>query len=70
MLLQAAFLLGNVQWADTHEARLVLELLGYPKAQGPWHLVIVRLIPRPRVALPVWILQPTRRLLTCRVHTT
>lgn len=42
VLLQAAFLLGNVQWADTHEARLVLQLLGYPKAQDFWHLALVR----------------------------
>ena len=31
-----------MQWADTHEARLVLQLLGYPKAQDPWHLALVR----------------------------
>lgn len=47
VLLQAAFLVGNVQWADSHEARLVLELLGYPKAQGPWHLLLVRPYPSP-----------------------
>ena len=42
MLLQAAFLVGHVQWADSHEARLVLELLGAPKAHGLMHLALAR----------------------------
>lgn len=42
VLLQAAFLAGNVQWAETREARRVLLLLGFPKAQSPLELIVVR----------------------------
>ena len=42
MLLQAAFLAGNVQWAETREARRVLLLLGFPKAESLLDLIVVR----------------------------
>ena len=41
VLLQAAFLAGNVQWAETREARRVLLLLGFPKAQALLDLIVV-----------------------------
>ena len=42
VLLQAAFLAGNVRWVETREARRVLLLLGFPKAESPLDLVVVR----------------------------
>jgi len=42
VLLQAAFLAGNVQWAETREARRVLLLLGFPKAESLLDLIVVR----------------------------
>jgi len=39
--LQVAYFLGNMHWAESDRARLVLQLLGFPKAGGAWVLALV-----------------------------
>lgn len=39
--LQAAYFLGNMQWAESDRARLILELLGFPKVRSAWDLALV-----------------------------
>lgn len=40
--LQTAYFLGNMHWAESDRARLVLQLLGFPKVRGAWDLALVR----------------------------
>lgn len=39
--LQTAYFLGNMHWAESDRARLVLQLLGFPKVRGTWDLALV-----------------------------
>jgi len=39
--LQVAYVLGNMHWAESNRARLVLQLLDFPKAGGAWDLALV-----------------------------
>ena len=39
--LQAAYFLGNMQWAESDRARLILQLLGFPKVRSAWDLALV-----------------------------
>lgn len=41
--LQVAYYLGNMHWAESDRACLILQLLGFPKARGAWDLALVRM---------------------------
>ena len=39
--LQVAYWVGHMAWAESDTARLVLQLLGFPKARSGWDVTLV-----------------------------
>lgn len=42
--LQAAYHVGHMAWAETENARLVLQLLGFPRVRNSWDFALVRFV--------------------------